>query len=151
VTACELCGLTFELTPRAEAGTVSRDGDDGSADAGPAYSACRSESGVERVVRPHLKLKQNGKAISQGTPAHMAGLYLLLTRMAAAALAKSIRILEQFDTRGRPGRIDVDQDHQGAVLPEFAVQVRHAFDDASHAEEGERRLIILLHVYVQFS
>ena len=47
------CGLTFELTPRAEAGTVSRDGDDGSAGAGPAYSACRSESGGERVVRSH--------------------------------------------------------------------------------------------------
>jgi len=46
-----LRGLTFELTPRAEAGTVSRDGDDGSAGAGPAYSVCRSESGVERVVR----------------------------------------------------------------------------------------------------
>ena len=45
--------LTFELTPRAEAGTVSRDGDDGSAGAGPAYSACRSESGVERGVRRH--------------------------------------------------------------------------------------------------
>jgi len=45
--------LTFELTPRAEAGTVSRDGDDGSAGAGPAYSACRSESGVERGVLRH--------------------------------------------------------------------------------------------------
>ena len=44
-------GLTFELTPRAEAGTVSRDGDDSTSGAGPAYSACRSESGVERVVR----------------------------------------------------------------------------------------------------
>ena len=48
-----MCCLTFELTPRAEAGTVSRDGDDGSAGAGPAYSACRSESGVERGVLRH--------------------------------------------------------------------------------------------------
>ncbi len=47
-----LRGLTFELTPRAEAGAVSRGGDDSTAGAGPAYSACRSESGVERVVRP---------------------------------------------------------------------------------------------------
>lgn len=39
-------GLTFELTPRAEAGTVSRGGDDGSAGAGLAYSARRSVSGL---------------------------------------------------------------------------------------------------------
>ena len=48
-----LCGLTFELTPRAEAGTVSPDCDDATTGAGRAYSACRSESGVERVVRRH--------------------------------------------------------------------------------------------------
>jgi len=45
--------LTFELTPTAEAGAVSRDGDDSTFGAGPAYGACRSGSGVERVVRPH--------------------------------------------------------------------------------------------------
>ncbi len=43
--------LTFELTPTTEAGAVSRDGDDGTAGAGPAYSACRSGSAVERGVR----------------------------------------------------------------------------------------------------
>ena len=42
-----------ELTPRAEAGLVSPDCDDATAGAGWAYKACRSESGVERVVRPH--------------------------------------------------------------------------------------------------
>ena len=47
-----LRGLTFELTPRAEAGAVSPTGDDGTAGARRAYSACRSESGVERGVRP---------------------------------------------------------------------------------------------------
>ena len=47
------CGLTFELTPTVEAGAVSRDGDDSATGAGPAYSACRSGSGVERVVRRH--------------------------------------------------------------------------------------------------
>ena len=48
-----LRGLTFELTPRAEAGGVSPECDDATTDAGRAYAACRSESGVERVVRPH--------------------------------------------------------------------------------------------------
>ncbi len=48
---CELRGLTFELTPRAEAGGVSRDCDDSTTGAGPAYDACRSTSGVERGVR----------------------------------------------------------------------------------------------------
>ena len=45
------CGLTFELTPRAEAGAVSPVGDDSTAGASRAYSARRSESGVERGVR----------------------------------------------------------------------------------------------------
>jgi len=49
----ELCGLTFELTPRAEAGGVSPGRDDSTTGADWAYTACRSESGVERVVRPH--------------------------------------------------------------------------------------------------
>ena len=47
--------ITFELTPTAEAGAVSRDGDDSTTGAGPAYSACRSGSGVERVVRRHWR------------------------------------------------------------------------------------------------
>ena len=46
-------GLTFELTPRAEAGAVSPGCDDLTGGAARAYSACRSESGVERGVRPH--------------------------------------------------------------------------------------------------
>ena len=48
--------ITFELTLRAEAGAVSPDCDDATAGAGRAYSACRSESGVERGVRPHSLL-----------------------------------------------------------------------------------------------
>ena len=48
-----MCGLTFELTPTVEAGSVSRVGDDSTAGAGPAYAACRSGSGVERGVRQH--------------------------------------------------------------------------------------------------
>ncbi len=47
-------GLTFELTPTVEAGSVSWGCDDGAAGAAPAYAACRSGSGVERGVRPHL-------------------------------------------------------------------------------------------------
>jgi len=47
------CCLTFELTPRAEAGLVSPGCDDSTTGADRAYKACRSESGVERVVRPH--------------------------------------------------------------------------------------------------
>ena len=46
-------GLTFELTPRAEAGVVSPVRDDVTAGADRAYDACRSESGVERGVRQH--------------------------------------------------------------------------------------------------
>jgi len=49
----ELRRLTFELTPRAEAGGVSPVRDDATPAADWAYDACRSESGVERVVRPH--------------------------------------------------------------------------------------------------
>ena len=52
---CWRASLTFELTPRAEAGGVSRTGDDSTTGARPAYDACRSESGVERVVRPHWR------------------------------------------------------------------------------------------------
>ena len=50
---CCQAGLTFELTPTAEAGGVSRDCDDSTTGAGPAYDACRSGSGVERGVRRH--------------------------------------------------------------------------------------------------
>ena len=46
-------GLTFELTPRAEASGVSLVRDDSTTGADQAYAACRSESGVERVVRRH--------------------------------------------------------------------------------------------------
>ena len=52
-TTLRLCGLTFELTPTAEAGTVSLDCDDANLATGQAYSACRSGSAVERGVRPH--------------------------------------------------------------------------------------------------
>ena len=47
-------GLTLELTPRAEAGGVSLVRDDAPSAADQAYAACRSASGVERPVRPHL-------------------------------------------------------------------------------------------------
>ncbi len=47
-----MCGLTFELTPTAEAGAVSPVRDDANAGTDRAYSACRSGSGVERGVRP---------------------------------------------------------------------------------------------------
>ena len=46
--------LTFELTPRAEAGAVSLVRDDSTTGADQACSARRSESGVERGVRQHL-------------------------------------------------------------------------------------------------
>jgi hypothetical protein len=48
-----VCGLTFELTPTAEAGSVSLDCDDANLATGQAYAACRSGSAVERGVRPH--------------------------------------------------------------------------------------------------
>jgi hypothetical protein len=54
----EMCGLTFELTPTAEAGAVSPVCDDATAGAGRAYDACRSGSGVEREVRRHWKCVQ---------------------------------------------------------------------------------------------
>jgi hypothetical protein len=47
-----LRGLTFELTPTAEAGGVSPVRDDATPAADRAYDACRSGSGVERGVRP---------------------------------------------------------------------------------------------------
>jgi hypothetical protein len=49
-----LCGLTFELTPTAEAGVVSPVRDDATAGTDRAYNACRSGSGAERGVR-HLR------------------------------------------------------------------------------------------------
>jgi hypothetical protein len=48
-----LGGITFELTPRAEASGVSPGRDNSSGGADRAYAACRSASGVERGVRPH--------------------------------------------------------------------------------------------------
>lgn len=48
------CGRTFELTPTAQAGGVSPVRDDATPAADRAYVACRSGSGVERVVRHHL-------------------------------------------------------------------------------------------------
>ena len=51
---CCLAGLTFELTPTAEARLVRPGSDDGTAGAARPYKACRSGSGVERVVRLHL-------------------------------------------------------------------------------------------------
>ena len=50
---CWRASLTFELTPRAEAGGVSPVRDDATPAADWAYDACRSESRVERVVRRH--------------------------------------------------------------------------------------------------
>ena len=50
------CRLTFELTPTAEVGVVSPVRDDATAGTDRAYNACRSGSGAERGVRPHLRL-----------------------------------------------------------------------------------------------
>jgi hypothetical protein len=50
-----LCCLTFELTPTAEAGSVSLVRDDAPSAADQAYAACRSGSAVERGVRPHSR------------------------------------------------------------------------------------------------
>ena len=47
-----LCGLTFELTPTAEAGVVSPVRDDATNGTDRAYNACSSGSGAERGVRP---------------------------------------------------------------------------------------------------
>jgi hypothetical protein len=49
-----VCGLTFELTPTAEAGGVSPVTDDATNGGRRAYDACRSGSGAERGVRPHV-------------------------------------------------------------------------------------------------
>ena len=53
VFAFGLRGLTFELTPTAEAGGVSPVTDDATNDGRWAYDACRSGSGAERGVRQH--------------------------------------------------------------------------------------------------
>ena len=50
-----MCGLTFELTPTAEAGVVSPVRDDATNGTDRAYNACRSGSGAERGVRPQLR------------------------------------------------------------------------------------------------
>jgi hypothetical protein len=49
-------GLTFEFTRPAEAGGVGPVRDDATAGTHRAYTACRSGSGVQRVVRPHSPL-----------------------------------------------------------------------------------------------
>ena len=51
-----VCGLTFELTPTAEAGVVSPVRDDATAGTDRAYNACRSGSGAERGVRPQFSV-----------------------------------------------------------------------------------------------
>jgi hypothetical protein len=53
VFAFGLRGLTFELTPTAEAGGVSPVTDDATNGGRRAYDACRSGSGAERGVMPH--------------------------------------------------------------------------------------------------
>jgi hypothetical protein len=58
-----VCGLTFELTPTAEAGTVSLDCDDANLATGQAYSACRSGSAVERGVRRRRGARPAGCAM----------------------------------------------------------------------------------------
>ena len=55
-----LCSLTFELTPTAEAGSVSLGCDDATLATGQAYAACRSGSAVERGVRPHARRHEAG-------------------------------------------------------------------------------------------
>jgi hypothetical protein len=53
-----VCGLTFELTPTAEAGSVSLVRENVHRTADQAYAACRSRSGVERGVRRHARRRQ---------------------------------------------------------------------------------------------
>ena len=48
-----VCGLTFEFTRPAEVGVVSPACDHATAGTRRAYNACRSGSGVQRVVRHH--------------------------------------------------------------------------------------------------
>ncbi len=45
-----MCGLTFELTPTAEVGTVRLVRDDASRAADQPYSACRSGSALNEVL-----------------------------------------------------------------------------------------------------
>jgi hypothetical protein len=47
-------GLTFELTPTTEVGSVSLVRDDAPSAADQAYAACRSGSAVERGVMQHV-------------------------------------------------------------------------------------------------
>jgi hypothetical protein len=60
-------GLTFELTPTAEAGAVSLVRDDAPCAADQAYSACRSGSGVERGVRPRCSRSVRRTVLAHGT------------------------------------------------------------------------------------
>ena len=61
VFAFDLRGLTFELTPTAEAGVVSPVRDDATDGADRAYNACRSGSGAERGVRRHSERDRLGE------------------------------------------------------------------------------------------
>ena len=74
-----MCGLTFELTPTAEAGRLAR-----AVQHKPARRAgklaCRSGSGAERGVRPHFA-QEEGVFDSRGEPVL---LYLLATTGAVA-------------------------------------------------------------------
>ena len=52
---CCVWGLTFEFTRPEEEGVVSPTCDDATAGTRRAYNACRSGSGVQRVVRQHSR------------------------------------------------------------------------------------------------
>ena len=58
-------GLTFEFTRPAEAGGVSPVCDDATAGTHRAYTACRSGSGVQRVVRPQWVNGSGGKHLGE--------------------------------------------------------------------------------------
>jgi hypothetical protein len=73
--------LTFELTPRAEAGLVSPGCDDSTTGADRAYKACRSESGVERGVSHHfLRRGCEGADAGEATSRQAAGGELTLAQ-----------------------------------------------------------------------
>ena len=68
-------GLTFEFTRPAEAGVVSLACDDATAGTRWAYNACRSGSGVQRVVRRHLVLPADvAFQCSLASPSRLEGL-----------------------------------------------------------------------------
>lgn len=87
-TFCEprsvLCRLTFEVTPTAEVGTVSLVRDDAPSAADQAYSACRSGSGVDRGVRPHLR------ALTLAVRVHFLQLPVVMTRPSAHSVMTAV-------------------------------------------------------------